>query len=143
MDRSGGFRIGPAALQTLRSDSPAPEVRARARTAKCASIPVPPSALAGFPFRLVPKDEAPAVSDRIRRLPEQTAKLSNLLRLLAQASAVVGSSLTPGPIVELIETLLMKVPLAPLGLARLMAFTSAFTLAAMASSLNEALPTPA
>ena len=46
----------------------------------------------------------------------------------------------PGPIVELSDTFLMKVPLAPLGLARLIAFTSAFTLAAIASSLNEALP---
>ena len=59
------------------------------------------------------------------------------------ASAVAGSSLTPGPMVELIDTFLMKVPLAPLGLARLIAVTSAFTLAAIASSLKEALPTPA
>ena len=49
----------------------------------------------------------------------------------------------PGPMVELIDTFLMKVPLAPLGRARLIALTSAFTLAAIASSLNDALPTPA
>jgi len=58
-------------------------------------------------------------------------------------SAVAGSSLTPGPMVELIDTFLMKVPLAPLGLARLIADTRALTLAVIASSLNEALPTPA
>ena len=57
--------------------------------------------------------------------------------------AVAGSSFTPGPMVELIDTFLMKVPLAPLGFARLIAVTSARTLAAIASSLNEALPTPA
>ena len=45
--------------------------------------------------------------------------------------------------VELSDTFLMKVPLAPLGLARLIAVTSALTLAASASSLKLALPTPA
>ena len=40
----------------------------------------------------------------------------------------------PGPMVELIDTFLMKVPLAPLGLARLIAVTSALTFAACAFS---------
>src|SRR6184192_2762269 len=73
---------------------------------------------------------------------KQATKLEKLLAG-AQLSALAGSSLTPGPMVELIDTFLMKVPLAPLGLARLIAVTSAFTLAVIASSLNDALPTPA
>src|SRR6266436_473928 len=92
-------------------------------------------------------DRTGCVADlAVSSLPPPPAEAGDETRKLlasAQLSAVAGSSLTPGPMVELSDTFLMKVPLAPLGLARLIALTRALTLAVIASSLNEALPTPA
>src|SRR5262249_34044961 len=124
--------------------SPAPEVRAVRATPKClASIPVPPSALAGYPFR--PALRRGRSTGGLGQEPPPAGAGGETPNRCAQPRprARAGASLMPGPMVELIDTFLMKVPLAPDGLARLMALTRARTLAAIASSLNEALPTPA
>ena len=56
---------GLARTETSRSGSPAPEVRARARTSKCSVDSLAPVCAGGFPHYARPrKDEAPAVSDR-------------------------------------------------------------------------------
>ncbi len=120
-----------------------------------AKIPLPPSIAGGFPHYAPSEERSTCGLGQVEfedlavpSLPPPPAGwLTTETRRLALRDqlliAVAGSSLMPGPIVELIDTFLMKVPLAPVGLARLIAVTSAFTLAAMASSLNEALPTPA
>ena len=55
----------------------------------------------------------------------------------------VGSTLTPGPMVEEMATRLMKVPLAPAGLAFCTASAKALMFCTSLSAENEALPTPA
>src|SRR5215469_1570296 len=90
--------------------------------------------------------KAPAVSDRKTAFGAVSAGAAAPAKHYSATFYPVSaeiSSFTPGPMVELKETFLMKAPLMPCGLARLTAVTKALRLASKASSEKLALPTPA
>ena len=140
----------PAVASDPGPASPAPEARVPCDDVPTRLDPHPPSALAGFPLNIAEEARhrrsrtggvsgGPAHRPSRGRAGRETVEK---IRPPLRRDSGGRSSLTPGPIVELSDTFLMKVPLAP-PVWRLDRADQGPTLAAIASSLNEALPTPA